>query len=177
MTGCERVRKQQLKEKNNLQPLIFFTYYLLVMLLSSCVSLAGISNRQKQELTEKGYPVAILLCATGRPNSVGGVGVSIVFQNISEKEIKYVNFTVVPYNRVNDIVSSSIGNKSVARLQYTGPYKPGAVVGNGSYWDSVWYNSTIVKIEITKIEIIFMDGSVINIDTVDELIVSRNGFM
>ena len=36
------------------------------------------------------------------PNSAGGVSVQIVFQNDTQKTIKYVYFDVVPYNAVKD---------------------------------------------------------------------------
>lgn len=36
------------------------------------------------------------------PNSAGGVSVQIIFQNDTQKTIKYVYFDVVPYNAVKD---------------------------------------------------------------------------
>ena len=35
-------------------------------------------------------------------NSAGGVSVQIIFQNDTQKTIKYVYFDVVPYNAVKD---------------------------------------------------------------------------
>ena len=36
------------------------------------------------------------------PNRAGGVSVQIIFQNDTQKTIKYVYFDVVPYNAVKD---------------------------------------------------------------------------
>ena len=36
------------------------------------------------------------------PNIAGGVSVQIIFQNDTQKTIKYVYFDVVPYNAVKD---------------------------------------------------------------------------
>ena len=36
------------------------------------------------------------------PNCAGGVSVQIIFQNDTQKTIKYVYFDVVPYNAVKD---------------------------------------------------------------------------
>lgn len=57
-------------------------------------------------------------------NSVGGVDVLIRWKNNSSKDIKYITFTVEPYNAVGDRVASSIGNKTTAYLEVTGPISP-----------------------------------------------------
>lgn len=57
-------------------------------------------------------------------NSVGGVEPTIIWRNDSGKTIKYIYFTVVPYNAVNDIVSCSITGDTYTTLKCTGPYKP-----------------------------------------------------
>lgn len=56
-------------------------------------------------------------------NSVGGVEPTIVWRNDSGKTIKYIYFTVVPYNAVNDIVSCRITGDTYTTLKCTGPYK------------------------------------------------------
>lgn len=162
-------------------------------------------------------------------NSVGGVEVSIGWRNQTNKDIKYIDFHVVPYNAVGDKVQCSIQKKSEMVLTATGPYKPFAdkkllycyhicisdyfphniypdpdngyyyfycghrdwergktyylgyeselpeikyettnelivsgdwyVYDNWSCWDPVWYNYSIDKIKIEKIEIEYMDGT------------------
>ncbi len=57
-------------------------------------------------------------------NSVGGVEPIIRWRNDSGKTIKYIYFTVVPYNAVGDIVSCRISGDSTEYLQVTGPYEP-----------------------------------------------------
>lgn len=90
-------------------------------------------------------------------DSAGGVGVRINIKNDSEKAIKYATFEVIPYNAVNDVVSSSIGGKTKAQLELTGPIEPGGRAV--PKWTGVWYNSTISTVKILQIEIIYMDGS------------------
>ena len=137
---------------------------------------------------------------------LGGIDVRIFWRNQSKKDIKYITFTVQPYNRVGDRVSSSIGDKVTAYLEVTGPIKPFSennigysyikssrgnweiiwtsggyhyfhsythdlsrinltakdypnVMDNGNIWSTVWYNSTIETIKITKVDIEYMDGS------------------
>ena len=45
---------------------------------------------------------------TAKPNSAGGVDLYINWKNLSDKVIKYVYFTVEPYNSVNDTVTCTI---------------------------------------------------------------------
>ena len=57
-------------------------------------------------------------------NTVAGAEPYIYWKNDSGKTIKYITFTAVPYNAVDDIVASSIGNKTYVDLQVTGPIGP-----------------------------------------------------
>lgn len=62
-----------------------------------------------------------ILCFPAKINSVGGVEPSIYWRNDSGKTIKYITFTVVPYNAVGDQVSCSITGRSTMDLEITGP--------------------------------------------------------
>lgn len=57
-------------------------------------------------------------------DSVGGAKPRIAILNNSGKTIKYIYFTVTPYNAVGDAVSSQIGNKRTTTLSITGPIAP-----------------------------------------------------
>jgi hypothetical protein len=96
------------------------------------------------------------------PDSVGGVHVSISFTNQSTKTIKYITFSVAPYNAVDDQVSSEIGGKSEARLRQTGPLASGE--SNCGYWKNVWYNGTIKSGSLVSVEIEYMDGQTVTLD-------------
>ena len=106
-------------------------------------------------------PIVIIEVRTSRPNSAGGVNPSIRWTNIGTKDIKYITFTVTPYNAVNDPVSSSIGNTSTVPLRITGPCPVNRAWSSisASSWENVWYNQTIDHIRISRIEIIFMDDT------------------
>jgi hypothetical protein len=120
----------------------------------------------EKENTARGLssPILILRSNSGVPNSAGGVDVDIFFKNISDKRIKYIYFTVVPYNRVDDIVRSEIGEKSSAILEQVGYIEPNDFSEDNKVWGNVWYNSTIAYMKITKIETIFEDNSKMAID-------------
>lgn len=90
-------------------------------------------------------------------NKWGQVGVKIDFVNDSEKTIKYVFFTVAPYNQVGDQIRDRHNGRSAVTLSVTGPIKPNAY--EKYTWNYVWDSHTISDIEVTQIEILYSDGS------------------
>lgn len=106
-------------------------------------------------------PLLITGSETMRPNSAGGVNVSLSAINLSSNTIKYITFTVNSYNAVGDVVDGEVNNNSIARLQDTGPI---AFMGKMSgEWSTVWYNSTITCMEISHIKIEYLNGKSITI--------------
>jgi len=101
--------------------------------------------------------VKIIKFYTTEPNSAGGVSCDVIWKNISSKTIKYIHFTVTPYNAVDDAVTCSIRGYSTTRIQDTGPFKPGKTYGYGTEWDNVWYNSTIKRMKIESVEVEYMN--------------------
>lgn len=124
------------------------------------------NNRNNKKVEEKNDARKIIRIKRARafsPNSVGGVSFEILWQNRSKKTVKYAFFTVIPYNAVGDVVKCDITDNSSFRAKVTGPIKPYAWYGNGSVWSNAWYNSSISKIKITKINIRYMDGTTDNL--------------
>lgn len=97
---------------------------------------------------------------TSRPNSAGGVDLHILWQNTSSKTVKYASFTVEAYNAVGDVVSCTIRDYSQFSGRVTGPVPPGAVRGGDRFWESAWYNSTVVRAKLLTIHIEYTDGSI-----------------
>jgi hypothetical protein len=96
----------------------------------------------------------------------------LAWRNLSPtKTVKYAHFEVVPFNAVDDSVASEIGDKILARLRDTGPVKPGEWSGSPgkvsespdrydyNEWENVWYNSTIVRVELRRMSIDYTDGT------------------
>lgn len=109
-------------------------------------------------------------------DSAGGCDVTIAWENKSEQTIKYITFTVGAINAVGDNVRCEITNDMYCRLKCTGPYKKNE--GEYSYsdyfntyygacWGSVWYNYTAETVEITEIDIEYMDGTKTILDEED----------
>ena len=134
---------------------------LSVIALTGC----GTSARYEAELKyaedakKAGTPILIEDIEPSYPNSAGGVDVEIDITNISDKTIKYIRYTVKPYNAVGDVVRGEISRKSLKRIRETGPIASGERTSRGSVWENVWYNHSIRCIKITRVDITYMDGS------------------
>ena len=115
----------------------------------------------KQNLPKKNTDFIIQSVSTSRPNSAGGVDVNIEFWNTGKKTIKYVYFTVEPYNTVDDVTISEINGKSQALVQVSD------YIGENKFyiatWENVWYNNSIAYAKIKHIKIIYKDNSEMNI--------------
>ena len=112
----------------------------------------------------------VLEIETSDPNSAGGVDVDITYRKTSDAtddDIKYVWFTVVPYNRVGDAEASEIGGKSKTTIRYVGPIDDNEKHTITS--ECCWYNSDIDYAEIVKVEIEYMDGTIVSCSDVEGL--------
>lgn len=99
------------------------------------------------------------------PNSVGGCDYNFEYTNISPKTIKYLYWTGTAYNAVDDPVYCEIRRTSTFSGMDTGPVEQGE--SGGGYWDCVIYNYSAEYMKLSKIQIIYMDGSSINISGAD----------
>ena len=91
------------------------------------------------------------------PNSVNGIGCKHTFYNYSGKRIKYITFTYLPYNQVNDVVTCHTTGKSEASCRLTGPVEPKE--NCKLEWDALWYNPTITRAELKEVFVQYMDGT------------------
>ena len=90
-------------------------------------------------------------------NTADGVKVSHEYYNAGEKGIKYITFSYLPYNSVNDVVACRINGKTEASGKLTGPIPP-KHYGNIT-WENMWYNPTVTTAVLTKIYVQFMDNT------------------
>ncbi len=92
------------------------------------------------------------------PNPSGKTGVEFKYCNGTGKTIRYLVFTCIPYNQVNDIVSCNVTGAVERRFKMTGP------IEHSSYWqyaqfENGWSNPNISSVKLTKVEIQYMDGT------------------
>ncbi len=92
-------------------------------------------------------------------NSADGVNVGIDWLYLDNtKEIKYIDFTVIPFNRVGDIQRCRTTGESTQVLKITGPISSEDSMENLDEWENVWYNSTISCVKITQVKVQYFKG-------------------
>ena len=109
------------------------------------------------------HSIAITSCYLSKADYCGGRSVYFHFKNISKKTIKYLTWEGSFYNAVGDLVSCEIRDYCTMRGTVTGPIKPNGTNWDSYYWGCAIYNYTARRIEITNIEIEYMDGTSLNI--------------
>ncbi len=114
---------------------------------------AVVSDSRIEEL---GKVISIHETSVSKPDSWGDMKLNIVWENTSDKVVKYATFYYHPYNAVGDRVSDLSDWGKDTRRRVTGPIEPGDVNGKGGSW-GYWSNSDIVGMIITKVEIEYMD--------------------
>ena len=94
-----------------------------------------------------------------RPNSADGVDFSIQWRFLNpHKTIRYIHFTVRPYNRVGDVRRGRIGGHSDYTGYITGPLEA-SPKGFDNTWGVAWYNRDISCVRLTRVRIEYTDGS------------------
>ena len=92
------------------------------------------------------------------PNSAGGVGAKIVYRHLNPaKVIKYLVFTVAPFNAVGDQVYGRLSRGSQQKLKVTGPIEASDILKDKyheeSFWGPLWYNSSIDCLRLDRVDI------------------------
>ena len=99
------------------------------------------------------------------PNYVGGCDFYLSYINNSSKTIKYLYWTGIAYNRVNDLAYCEIRRSAVCNGWEQGPIEPQEE--GGGEWSCVIYNNWAETMKLTNIRIEYMDGTSLNIAEAD----------
>ena len=118
-------------------------------------------DKLKKRALANNSPITIINKYIYDVNSADGVSIKIQFQNISDKTMKYINFELIPINRVLDEVPNLKKTATITDFIF-----PADIVQIGT-WKNIWYNSTLSYFKITKITVTFTDNSEIVIDDPD----------
>lgn len=105
------------------------------------------------------FPIRIHDVWIAEMNSAGGVTVAMNAQYFKKsKTIKYLHFTLIPYNAVGDKIKCEIRGTSEFIGRVTGPvtsqYEPFFW-----FWETAWYNSAIKCIKVSKVKVEYTDGT------------------
>lgn len=118
-----------------------------------------------------GVPISISSYKT-TVNSAGGVDVKIEFENMSDKVYKYVEFDIMPYNKVDDIVYDDLGD-SRKTIKHTGFVQPKEKLDVLTP-KPIWYSYDISYIKINAVKITYSDNSVDTIGNIQNILNAKD---
>jgi len=99
-----------------------------------------------------------------------GTSVKVEVYNPTKKTIKYLHFTFVGFNAVNDKIVDRRKGTSTIQTRAIGPIAPGET---GSYnWEYVWFTDLVETARITSVKVQYMDGTTKVIAAPKEIILS-----
>lgn len=91
-------------------------------------------------------------------NSANLVTIAITYTNISNKKLKYINFSVSCYNKVNDVIREEIKGSSSIQCQATGFFDPQQ--STTTYWQ-LGYFTGASSIKVNLSSVVFEDGTIV----------------
>jgi hypothetical protein len=110
-----------------------------------------------EELRNQGYGLSLDKVGL-ETDMMDGVKPRIHVRNVSrDKTIKYIYFTLQPYNPVGDPVVGEMRGYSEKTVRGVGPVQPGE--DEAFQFEPVWYGSTISCVEVHRIRVEHTDGS------------------
>ena len=95
-------------------------------------------------------------------NSVDGVEPEITIRNNTNKDIKYIEMETEYRNRYGDPAYCEIRDSYTRTLRVSSGLS--AKTTDTFYWDPAVYNGTVHRVDINKVTVTFVDGSVVTID-------------
>ena len=86
-----------------------------------------------------------------------GMSTEVTVYNPTKKKIKYLWFTFIGYNAVNDVIVDRLKGTSKITVKGIGPINP---EGSGTYiYDYVWHTDLVDRAKISQIKVQYMDGT------------------
>ena len=119
------------------------------------VSVSWPEEKQKSPVTISSWRYTI--------DYVGGVEWNFRLTNNSNRTIKYIIIEWNCYNGVGDPICCEITGASSYSAKFTGPLEPGQTSSTQRN-TSLFYNHSYKSAKLTKLQVEFMDGTIININ-------------
>jgi hypothetical protein len=103
-----------------------------------------------------------------------GTGFKITIGNPSAKSIRYVSFTVIGYNAINDPVLDPIKLTTEITVSGIGPINKN--VSMTYDWEYMWHTDLVERFKIKEIKLQYMDGSKRTIKNISEITLSEQDY-
>jgi hypothetical protein len=118
-------------------------------------------------------PLRVTLAQTLPASTVGGVGQTLAVINVSADAYHQLEVVFIPYDRYGRRQTSDIDDVGEVQIPLNTHLFPEQEVINT--WPDVWFNHSIVCVEIDRLRITYSDGSrrVYRKDAVDDMLADQ----
>lgn len=135
--------------------------YIKTISAEECESFKKKQDESAKEIIRKQVASIVTLTELKRskPNSVGGVDVTVTIKNKSEKTIKYVVMSFYAKNAVGDIIYCTIRGDKEHLVRMTGPIASGE--SKSGTCQNYWYNYEVHYYGFLHFSIEYTDGTML----------------
>jgi hypothetical protein len=141
----------------------------IILFISGCETTAEIPalfSAARHQANRNNLPIVLTLWGRS-PNAAGGVGVELEFENVNDKTISSILFSITPYNDEGRPVACDVRHGTCSVLKATGPFRPSTQYTR--FWENVWYSSAISCLQVDSITVRYLDDTTQMINKPEEL--------
>ena len=111
-----------------------------------------------EEIGASDHPIRIQSCKPFGNDFSKGVNVQVLFDYYGPTTIKYMHFTVAPYDEKGRQLKCTAGGHSDYTFEIMGPFRK-SKVSNDVSWDQIWKNQDIACVQLAKLEVEYVNGT------------------
>lgn len=110
-----------------------------------------------EEIGASEHPIRIKACNPFGNDFAKSVNVQVLFDYYGPTTIKYMYFTVVPFNDKGQKLKCNARGHSNYTFEMMGPFR-NSKISNDVSWDEIWKNPDISCVKLTKLKVEYVDG-------------------
>ena len=110
-----------------------------------------------EEIGASEHPIRVKACTPFGNDFAKSVNVQVLFDYYGPTTIKYMWFTVAPYNDNGQKLKCNTQGHSNYTFEIMGPFRNSKITNDVS-WDEIWKNPNISCVKLTKLKVEYVDG-------------------
>jgi|GEM_PF-2764410 len=110
-----------------------------------------------EEIGASEHPIRIKACSPFGNDFAKSVNVQVLFDYYGPTTIKYMYFTVTPYNDKGQKLKCNTKGHSSYTFEMMGPFRNSKITNDVS-WDEIWKNPDVSCVKLTKLKVEYVDG-------------------
>ncbi|RLD21072.1 MAG: hypothetical protein DRI69_04895 [Bacteroidetes bacterium] len=110
-----------------------------------------------EEIGASKHPIRVKACSPFGNDFAKSVNVQVLFDYYGPTTIKYMWFTVAPYNDKGQKLKCNAKGHSSYTFEIMGPFRNSKITNDVS-WDEIWKNPNVSCVKLTKLKVEYVDG-------------------